>query len=243
MTKTPLYRKVQDDLADLIRGMQVGEMLPTEPELEVRFGVGRATVRRAVENLVREGVLARRQGVGTSVREHPETQDVGRVYSWSAEMRHRNVSTSSSHLSIHLEKPSRRLIEEMRLGRGENVVVISRVRHVKDVPIAIMVNYLRERYVPGLVERGLSGESLYDDLIDNYGLELVAGDEIISAREATPLEASLLNVPEGASLLNIRRITYTRGNVPLEVVDMAARGDKYQYHAKLAGTARTRTQP
>lgn len=243
MTRTPLYRKVQDGLADLIGGMKVGEMLPTEPELESQFGVSRATVRRAVENLVREGVLARRQGVGTSVREHPETQDVGRVYSWSAEMRRRNASIGSSHLSIHRERPSRRLVEEMKLGRDEDVVVISRVRLMKDVPIAIMVNFLRERYVPGLVERGLPGESLYDELIDNYGLELVAGEEIIAARDATPLEASLLKVPEGASLLNIRRITFTRGNVPIEVVDMAARGDKYQYHAKLAGTTRTRTQP
>lgn len=243
MTRTPLYRKVQDDLADLIREMKVGEMLPTEPELESQFGVSRATVRRAVENLVRDGVLARRQGVGTSVREHPETQDVGRVYSWSGEMRRRNVATSSRQLSFCMEKPSRRLVEELRLGRDESVVAISRVRLVKDVPIAIMVNYLRERYVPGLVERGLSSDSLYDELTDHYGLELVAGEEIIAARDATPIEASLLNVPEGASVLNIRRLTFTRGNVPVEVVDMAARGDKYQYHAKLAATTRTYVRP
>ena len=243
MTRTPLYRRVQDDLADIIREMKVGEMRPAEPELESQFGVSRATVRRAVENLVREGVLERRQGVGTSVREHAETQDVGRVYSWSSEMRRRNVSTASSHLSIHREKPGRRLVEEMRLGQDETVVVISRVRLVKGVPIAIMVNYLRERYVPGLLERGLPGESLYDELIEHYGLALVAGEEIIAARDATPLEASLLNVPEGASLLHIRRITLTRGNVPIEVVDVAARGDKYQYHAKLASTTRTRIHP
>jgi len=242
MARTPLYRKVQDDLADLISGIQVGEMIPAEPELESRFGVSRATVRRAVENLVRDGALERRQGVGTSVRERPETQDVGQVYSWTAEMRRRNVETSSSHLSIRREKPGRRLVEEMGLDRDESVVVISRLRLVKGVPTAIMVNYLRERYVPGLAERGLSGDSLYDELIDRYGVELVAGEETIAARDATALEASLLNVPEGAALLNIRRLTYTRGNVPFEVVDMAARGDRYQYHAKLAGTTRTRVQ-
>ncbi len=235
MTRTPLYRKVQEDLADRIKKMRVGEMIPPEPELEREFGISRATVRRAVETLVADGVLEKRQGHGTIVRDHPETQDVGRVYSWTAEMARRGVPTSSAEPKIHRERPGRRVAVELDVDRDESVVVISRVRLVKDVPVAIMVNFLRERYVPGLVERGLTGDSLYDDLINIYGLELVAGEETIRARDATAVEASHLDVEEGASMLNVRRRTFTRGNVAIEVVDMVARGDKYQYHAKLTG--------
>lgn len=242
MARTPLYRKVQEELADRIKEMRVGEMIPPEPELEREFGVSRATVRRAVETFVADGVLEKRQGLGTIVRDHPQTQDVGRVYSWTGEMRRLGVPTSSTHVKISRERPGRRVSQELRLDRDESVVVLSRVRLVKDVPIAIMVNFLRERFVPGLAERGLRSDSLYDELRNTYGLALVAGDETIRARDATAVEASLLDIEEGASVLNVRRRTFTRGNVPIEVVDMVARGDKYQYHATLTGGTPTRVQ-
>lgn len=235
MARTPLYRKVEGDLIARIQQMRVGEMIPPEPELEREFGVSRATVRRAVESLVADGLLEKRQGLGTIVRGRPETQDVGTVYSWTAEMRARSVPTTTSHLSIARQRPGRQVSKELGLARGEQVVVISRVRRVQDVPVVIMVNYLPERLVPGMVERGLTGESLYDELAEVYGIDLIAGEETIGARDATPAEASLLEVEEGASLLHVRRLTYARGNVPVEAVDMVARGDRYQYHANLAG--------
>lgn len=242
MARTPLYLTVEEALTDRISRMRVGDMIPPEPDLEREFKVSRATVRRAVENLVTSGVLEKRQGLGTIVRDHPETQDVGRVYSWTAEMRRRHVETSSSHLTIQRQKPGRQLAKELRVDPDESLVVISRVRSAKGIPIVVMVNYLRERYVPGLVERGLQSESLYDDLLDVYGLHLIGGAETINAREATSIEASLLEVPEGSALLNVRRISLLRGNIPFEVVNMAARGDKYQYHATLTGGSATRVR-
>lgn len=240
MAQTPLYRKVQESLLDRINRMQIGEMLPPEPELEHEFSVSRATVRRAIENLVQSGVLEKRQGRGTTIRDHPEAQDVGRVYSWKAEMARRGVESSSRLLSIGRDKPSRRIAQELRLSADELVVVVSRLQLVKGAPIALIVNTLRERYVPDLVERGLPAESLYEELTGRYGLSLAGGEETIGAREATAIEASLLEVPEGSALLNVRRVTSLRGNVPFEVVDMAARGDKYKYHATLAGALRKR---
>lgn len=239
----PLYRQVQAALADRIATMQVGDVLPSEPELEREFGVSRITVRRAVENLVQEGVLAKRQGFGTLVREPTSTQDVGRIYSWSHEMRRRHVEASSRLLSLTLRDAPAQVAEELELGPDERVVEMTRVRLVKGSPIALMVNYLRERYVPGLVERGLPGESLYDELTERYGLELATGTETIRARNATDVEASLLATEPGAALLSVRRRTCLRGDVPFEVVEMAARGDKYEYLAQLDGGARTRREP
>lgn len=235
MARVPLYREVREGLLERMKGMRAGELIPTEPELEQEFGVSRATVRRAVETLVADGYLARRQGRGTHVRDRPETQDVGRVYSWTDEMRSRGVETSSSHLVIRRETAGRRVAEELGIKSEDPVVVISRVRHARGTPIAIMVNFLDERAVPGLVERGLHQDSLYDELAEAYGLQLVAGEETIRARDATPVEAALLDIEEGASVLNVRRRTVDGRDVPVEVVDMVARGDRYQYHALLTG--------
>lgn len=233
MARTPLYRRVEDELTARIGQMRPGDMIPPEPELERIYGVSRATIRRAVEDLERKGVVEKRQGLGTIVRELPETQDVGMLYSWTDEMRRRNVPSSSRLIGLRREHPSRRIAEELRLSAGDWVVVLARVRTVKDAPVAIMVNYLREDHVPGLVERGLTSESLYHDLRESFGIELIEGDETIRARTATAAEAALLEVEEGAAVLNVRRVSFIRGRVPLEVVDMTARGDKYQYHATL----------
>ncbi len=243
MARVPLHRQVRDELLERIRTMRVGELIPPEPELEKEFGVSRSTVRTAVESLVTDGYLEKRQGRGTRVRDRPETQDVGRVYSWTDEMRRRGVPTSSSHLVIRRERPGRRVAAELGIKRDASVVVISRVRHVNDVPVAIMVNFLDERRVPGLVERGLHGDSLYENLVATYGLDLVAGEETIRARDATAVEAALLDIEEGASVLNVRRRTLDSRNVPVEVVDMVARGDRYQYHADLTGGGPRRAQP
>ncbi|UNX54618.1 GntR family transcriptional regulator [Georgenia sp. TF02-10] len=243
MARLPLYRQVREKLLARIAQMRVGEMIPTEPELEQEFGVSRATVRRAVETLVSDGYLEKRQGRGTQVRARSETQDVGRVYSWTDEMRQRGVPTSSSHVVLRREKAGRRIASELGIKRDDSVVVISRVRHVSDAPIAIMVNFLDERAVPGLVERGLQGDSLYDELAATYGLELVSGEETIRAREATAVEAALLDIEEGASVLNVRRRTLDSHDVPVEVVDMVARGDRYQYHAQLTGGRNRLAQP
>lgn len=244
MARVPLYSQLREQLLARMEDMRPGEMIPTEPELEQEFGVSRATVRRAVETLVADGYLERRQGLGTRVRDHPETQDVGQVYSWTDEMRRRGVPTSSSHLVIRREVAGRRVASELGIKRTDPVVVISRVREISGVPTAIMVNFLDEKAVPGLVDRGLQGDSLYVELAETYGIELAAGEETIRARDATSAEAALLDIEDGASVLHVRRRTLDSRGVPIEVVDMVARGDRYQYHAEIgAGTRRATPRP
>lgn len=238
MARVPLYSQLRDQLLARIRDMRPGESIPTEPELEQEFGVSRATVRRAVETLVADGYLERRQGRGTRVRDRPETQNVGQVYSWTDEMRQRGVPTSSSHLVVRRAIAGRRVAGELGIKRSDPVVVISRVRNINGVPTAIMVNFLDEKAVPSLADRGLPGDSLYVELAETYGIELVAGEEIIRARDATAAEAALLDIEDGASVLNVRRRTLDGRGVPVEVVDMVARGDRYQYHALIGGDTR-----
>lgn len=235
MASQPLYRLVEEKLTERIGSMRPGTLIPSEPELEREFSVSRATIRRAVENLVSAGRLEKRQGFGTTVRQTPHTQDVGRLYSWTEEARRLGYSTSTSHKRLFRAKPGRAIAEALRTRSGEKVVVLSRVRHFDDVPVALMVNYLREEYVPGLVEQGLSGDSLYEVLAQRYGIQLANGEEFIRARGASAFEAATLEIEEGAAVLDSRRISFLSASVPFEVVDMVTRGDRYQYHAVLRG--------
>ena len=94
----PLYAQVKRALQmEIENQMKPGDLIPSEPALEERFGVSRITVRRALDELVSEGIIVRQQGLGTFVREKPIAQELPRLLSWSAQMRQMGLRPSSTN--------------------------------------------------------------------------------------------------------------------------------------------------
>ncbi len=237
----PLYLQLKEILKERIeKHMSPGDVIPIEIEIEKEFGVSRMTVRKAIDELVDEGLVVKQQGRGTFVQQPKITQDVGTIFSWTEEMRNKGKSTETRDLEIREVTPSRKLAEALRLGKNERIVCLKRIRYTEGEPLAIMINYLRLNYVPGLLDNGLQSESLYEDLEQIYHIKLVEADETISAREATDLEALTLQIPPGSAVLHIMRTSYLANGIPVEVVDMTARADRYQYFAKLTGREKNR---
>lgn len=232
----PLYVQLKEELIKKIENeMEIGALLPTEKELESQYNVSRMTVRSAIDELKNEGFVTKQQGKGTFVNQKKMTQDVGTIFSWTEEMKLQNKQSQTTIIDMKEAVPSKEVMKSLKIQNGEKVITLTRVRQVDNEPIVIMVNYLKEKYVPELLKDGLQSESLYEELETKYNIFLEKADEIITAREATAFEASMLNVSEGSALLHVRRTSYMKNNIPVEVVDMIARGDKYQYFAELEG--------
>lgn len=238
MTRTPLYRKVEAHLRSLVHEAKPGDLIPTQVELQEKFGVSKATVQKAVELLVSEGWLVKRQGFGTTVRRAPQTQNVGQIYSWTDEAQKFGGRASSSQITLSLQQPSNKVSKELHMPRGEKVLVLSRIRKLDDIPIVLMTNYLKPSKVPGLLSQGLQSDSLYRDLREIYGVVLTKGEETIRARIATPFEAAALETEPNSAVLDVHRIAYINTGEAVEVVDMVARSDSYQYRAVLSGEDR-----
>ncbi|HAC5573502.1 TPA_asm: UTRA domain-containing protein [Listeria monocytogenes] len=235
-SSTPLYMQLKNQLQEKIeQDMSVGDLLLTETEIEKMYHVSRMTVRKAIEELVNEGIVSKQQGKGTFVSQTKTTQGLGRIFSWSEEMKLQHKESKTISVEISAAIPSKKIRTALQLGKHEEVTCIRRVREIDGEPVAIMINYLRAKYVPGLLENGLKSDSLYHNLEEIYHISLVHADEIITARLSTPIESALLAVPEDSAVLHVRRTSYMKGNTPVEVVDMVARGDRYQYLAELEG--------
>lgn len=235
-SKLPLYLQLKEILLKQIeQDMTIGTLIPTETEIEATYGVSRMTVRKTVDELVNDGYLIRKQGKGTFVKDNKTIQDVGRIFSWTEEMQSQQRETKTTHMEIKRIEPSKRLRTALNLSKNEKLICINRVREINSEPIVIMLNYLREKYVPGLLEHGIESDSLYKDLEEKYDLILLNADEVITSRLSDPTESLLLNIPEDSAVLHVRRTSYIKNKIPVEVVDMVARGDKYQYFAKLKG--------
>ena len=205
---------------------------PSESELQERFSVSRMTVRRALSELVHEGFLVREQGRGSFVVK-PRVQDqLRRLTSFTEDMRLRGLPTESRILNFRLVHDPE-VAKAMGIPESEELVQLRRLRLVRDDPVAIQNAFIRHRFCPGLVERGLMEGSLYATLEQGYGLKLGRAIQMVEAKPADEYEARLLEIEPGQPVLLLERLTFLRGGEPVEYVRSAYRGDRYRFTVEL----------
>jgi GntR family transcriptional regulator len=226
----PLWQQLETIIHDRIRSRcPVGTLLPGEIELVERFGVSRATVRKAYDSLINKGVIERRRALGTRVIGTPLTEDLGRMKSFSEEMRlkGRQVRTEMVGVAAHLPAPI--LAAQMGLAKGERTLQIRRLRgNDQCFPLVLLTSELPDRL--GVSAADDFSESLYVLLEKKYGISISHGMEAIRAGKATAEEARLLGIEVGETVLIIERLTYRRGDTrPIEFVRGVYRYDQYTF--------------
>lgn len=235
----PLYRQVAEALRAEIEGrLRPGEAIPTESELERRFGVSRITVRRALDELARAGLVTRRRGSGTFVTRPKVTEQLGVLHSWAEGMRAQGLEPRTVDCEILRIAPPAWVAQALRLDPDASAAVlrVQRLRHAGDEPLCLMVDYLPHYIAPDLPERGLEGESLYETLERRYKLIPGRVEDTVSARGATMFEALLLGVSPGAPVLYVTRLTYGADDEPAIAASVVSRADRYAY--RVSGRAR-----
>ncbi len=232
----PLYVQIRDALIGEIAGMEPGETIATESELEKRFGVSRITVRKAMDALTAEGVLVRQQGRGTFVREPKLTHELNNITSWTEQLKALGYEPGTTHVECETTDPPMRIARMLKL-RAERVVRLRRLRLADGEPVSIMINYLPERMIPGLVDSGMERESLYEQLEERYGLAPAEAVDTVETRKATEQEAELLKIQPWTPVISVTRVSYLADGSPLEVALATSRGDRYQYKVRLSGRA------
>lgn len=230
----PLYRQVAAALrAEIEARPRAGEAIATEAELERRFAVSRITVRRAIDLLCQAGLLTRRQGSGTYVTIPRVTEELGTLHSWTEGMRAQGLEPRTVHYEALRLAPPAWVGQALGMDPATDLVLrIERLRYAGEEPLCLMTDYLLPQYVPGLLEDGLAGESLYETLAHRYGLELACVEDTVSARAAGVLEGSLLGVSPGAPVLAVTRLSYLADDRPLAAATVISRADRYAYRVK-----------
>jgi len=114
-------------------------------------------------------------------------------------------------------------------------VFLKRLRFVNDEPISISSSYILKHLVPGLVEKGLSSESLYQTFEKDYGITLSETDETIQAVATGKEGAELLNIPVDSPVLLVHRIVKDDKGLTVEYNIAISRGDKFKYRTILRG--------
>jgi GntR family transcriptional regulator len=229
----PKYSRLKVKLLAMIGGLEPGSAIPTERELCTLYGVSRTTVRQALQELVHEGQLYRRQGRGTFVAP-PKLVQTMQLKGHTEEMEAQGLRPGSRPLSAGDVAASPELAAFFGLAEGAPVHRIVRVRLVDDEPIALQTVYLDAARFGDVGESLTGWVSLYRLLRDRYDTQIAGGEETVEAGAADTATAELLNVEAGAPLLVLHRRSWEADGRPIEWSESLYRGDRYRMAVRLA---------
>lgn len=226
------YDEVVRELLELVSRSEVGAALPPERELAARSGVARATVRRAIAQLVHEGRLSSQQGRGTFVSAPPLAQPL-RMTSFSEEMERRGLRPGGRVVRSRSRPVPEGLAEVLEVDAGAPVLEIVRLRTADAEPLALETLWVSAELVPGLDPADLGTGSFYGLLADRFDLRVAGGSETIGAATVSGRDAELLDVPDGSAVLDFRRTTRAAGGTVVEHAWSRYRADRYRIVADL----------
>jgi GntR family transcriptional regulator len=231
--RLPLYHRVRDALLEDTRRLEPGERLPTEPQLMERFGVSRTTIREAVAELARAGVVTRKAGSGTFVSAPPIEQELKRLTGFVEDMKALNLVPDARVVTKKRAVARGRVAERLDLEPGAPVVLVERVRLANGQPLSFDVTYLPIHIGDRVIQENLELYPIFEILEDKYGIKLGEADYRIEAANASPRVARHLAGKANDPLLLIERTTFASTGEPIDFEILHYRGDRVRYHLVL----------
>ena len=230
----PLYYQLREALLTLIKEgrLQEGDLIPTERELGERFQVSRITVRRAIDELAREGYLVTQQGKGTFVARPKIQRHMTHMKSFSEEMADEGHHPGSRLLSLRHEKAVGYLASALGVAEEDWIWVVERLRLADDEPICLSCAYLNLPPEVSLIPAELQQQVSLWSILEKNGIILSRSEETIQAVAAGEREAELLQVEVGSPLLLVEGVVYSDQETPIEYHQILNRGDRYTYSVR-----------
>lgn len=225
----PLFLQVYAALRrEILDGTFVaGTALPSEPQLCRRFHVSRITLRRAVDELVNEDLVVRRQGSGTFVAGVRLKIDMLELRGFEEELRAQGHEPTVETLERRIIPAPSGLARPLGLAVGDPVVHFRRRFSSPSEHLALSHGYYPYRTCSALMDADLE-VSTYQFIEDVLGLDIAYAEQTLEPRLARAEEADLLGVPRRSLLLLITRVTFLESGEPVHFGRILQRADRYK---------------
>ncbi len=226
--------EARDRLLRLIELRSPGEALPSERSLSESLGVSRPTLRAALDDLARDGLVVREHGRGTftssrKIHQELEPTEHGDYQVPPAE----GTPWQCKLVSFEVEPAGARLGQRLQISPGDQLVSVVRLRLVDGAPMCIERIRIPAAFVPGITGRDFEIGSLYGLLRSRYQ---VTAKDAVQTTEPTVTdarEAALLGVPLHSPALLFERTTRNADRAVIEYTRSIYRGDRYRITTRL----------
>lgn len=233
----PLYEKVRESVrADILNGsLQHHARIPSEKELMSIFGVSRITVRQALGDLERDGMIFRIPGKGSYVAKPKEkaTQELARLQGFAEAMEQQGYSARNRVVGLASLPADEEIAERLRIPVGTTVTEIRRVRYLDETPISFDITYVGHELGQRLAREDLAGRDIFLILEKDYGIPLCHADQCIQALAADDVLTDYLDVEPGSPILHIERLAFSQNGEPVEFDYIYYRGDAFRYRLRI----------
>jgi len=227
--KLPLYAQLKEQIIAAIAcaDLAPGDQIPSQRLLCEKYRMSHMTVRRAINELLHEGVIYAIPGKGLYVTELKQDAEP-LLRGFTEDMTQRGMVASSTVLAAEVVGASTVLSSALGVPIGTALVYLRRLRLADGAPVAVQGSYLPQALCPGLLEHDLARDSLFDLLRNVYRLRLADGTTTVEAALADAEHAKLLGLRVPAPLLVVEQLNYLDSGQVIEFVRSAYRADRYR---------------
>lgn len=229
--QTPVYVKFKEMIRSQIENgtLAPGDKLPSERELAATHGLARMTVRQALTELVRAGVLYREQGRGTFVSSHRIQQR--NISSFTETVRQRGMTPETRVTFFSIVEPTEAVAKTLDI-KGE-VYRAVRIRLANRTPVAVEEIYIPLHICPGLSRSDLDG-SLYNLITNEYGHKIASADSSMSAELPGTKLQKALGITRQTPVLKVNSLYIASSGNTLYYERAAYRTDMYEYNIRIS---------
>lgn len=237
----PLYRQVAEQLADEIAtGLRpVNAKIPSERELAEQLGLSRMTVRAAIDTLVRQGLVVRRNRAGAYVARPKFRFDLSSREGLHEQLRKAGVKPGAKIIvaeKIPASDIDRQIMQALLLKKKDEVYRIVRLRTANGEPVVVENSYFPAARFPDLLDFNLT-DSIYGILKKHFAFESAGAVQEIVVSHLDAYWAEIMGAAVDSPTLEVKRCAITSDNAPFEYAQDIYRGDRITFIARTIGPA------
>ena len=228
---TPFYVQIREALrARIVNGdFFPSTRLPSESDLERSYGVSRITVRQALRDLARDGLLHKVHGKGTFAGRPKAAQDITRLRGFGEAMAEQGRQTANKVLSFKQVSANVHVAAQLNLEAGALVSELQRLRLLDDEPISVDHTYLPVHLGEQVAKFDLGKRDVFEIIETELGIELAEARLEIEAIRGTRSLAESLGTRVTDPILKVSRLTSTTAGIAIDYEHLYYRADRFKY--------------
>lgn len=239
LSPVPLYTQLKALLRNrILNGTYAPHsQMPSESELGNLHNVSRITVRQALSDLQKEGLIFKIHGKGTFVAKPKAFQNVSKLQGLAEAMSQIGYEVINHLRSFKFIPASTVVADRLNISEGTQVAEIKRVRLINREPVSLEITYVSQQLGEQLQKADLVARDIFLIIENDCGIPLGRADLAIDAILAETELTNALNVEEGSPIMRIERLTYAADGTPLDFEYLYYRGDAFQYRLSIERTS------
>jgi DNA-binding GntR family transcriptional regulator len=224
---TPKYLRIKQKLSDMIKDMPEGSRIPSERDLVNRFDGSRMTIRKSIDELVKERRLYRINGSGTFVAKDGHRKYLNNLVGFSKEVIEQGGIPTHKVIKLKNLKADAKLASKLEIEVGDPVAYVVRV-HERDGDPALLDYAYFNKTITGNLTKKLCERSLYKYFEEKIGLKMTTSIQEFFAEIVSDEVRKLLNIEPGTPIIKIENITFLDDGSVLEYTIGYRNPNKYR---------------